>query len=160
MCWCFKKKYNERPETRDQRQKVCGLRSAVCGLYNNAGFILLEALVSIVIIAVSLTFILQSFTATYRAAALNADYTKALILLENQMSLVAQKGFIEAGLQQDTEYSEPFERFRYHLAATPSSSNVKGEINDVKLDITFTSGVKNNQISLITYLFKPADEKK
>ena len=31
------------------------------------------------------------------------DYTKALILLENQMSLITQKKSIEAGLQQDGE---------------------------------------------------------
>ena len=119
------------------------------------GFILVEALLSIVIIAVSLNFILQSFTATYRAAALNVDYTKAAILLENQMSLITQKQFVQAGQDQEGECLHPFENFHYHLQTTDGA----GALNDVHLDISWKSGVKNNQISLMTYLLKPTDEK-
>ena len=128
-------------------------------LDTTSGFVLIEAVLSVVIVAVSLTFILQSMTATYRAAALNVDYTKALILLENQMSLIAKNGFIEAGLRQDEECAKPFDRF-HSLLETSASSDVKDGINDVQLEINFKSGLKNNRVSLITYLFQPPDEKK
>ena len=177
MCWYFKKRnrFKEFSPPRPLLMAGRGVKSSefrgvfktelltlnsVLSRRDQCGFILIEAVLSVVIIAVSLTLILQSFTGAYRAAALNVDYTKALILLENQMSLITRTGFIEAGARQEGDDHVPLERFHYDLEAEPSLSDVKGEINQVKLNIAWKSGVNSKHISLITYLLKPPDEKK
>ena len=52
---------------------------------NRRGSILLEALLSVVILSVSMTVIIQSMTSSLRAMEYSANYTMAIVLLENKI---------------------------------------------------------------------------
>ena len=50
------------------------------------GSILLEALLSVLIISVSITTIIQSMVSSLRATVFSVDYSKATLLMENKMN--------------------------------------------------------------------------
>ncbi len=128
----------------------------------NKGSLLIEALLAVVIIAISLTLIIESLASSYRAVILTKDYSQALILLENQLSLLAQKGFIEDSINESDSYPEPFSKYRYDLKTSLSqkadnsfSQEDLGGINKVDLSVSWSTGRKANKVSLLTYLFEP-----
>ena len=117
---------------------------------NNKGSFLLEALLSVVILSVSITMIIQSMTASFRAMVYSGQYTAALILLENKMSDVIRKGFISAGLDEEDDFPEPYQRYRYFLRTNPSDEDQK--INEVSLAVEWAAGKRKNRVGLTTYL--------
>src|SRR5690242_10960757 len=83
---------------------------------NRKGFILIEVIAATVIIAVSLTLIMQSFVSNTRAVALQKDYTQALIILENHLSRLLYTGADVASGNNDEDHS----RFEYKHTLTPT----------------------------------------
>ncbi len=127
------------------------------------GSFLLEALLSVVILSVSITLVLQSITASARSVTYTADYTEALFLAENKMFELMEQGFIEDGFKEEDAFPEPFEKYKYSITAASadnspglSSEEAENKINLVNLAVSWNSGKRNNTIQFYTYLFNVA----
>lgn len=123
------------------------------GKQKRKGSLLLEALLTVVILSVSITLIIQSMTSSLRASVYSADYTKAALLMENKMFELLQDGFIESGRRVEGSFDKPFEKFRYLVTTKAESRESLSKINNVDMEITWNTGSKENRISLQTLLF-------
>jgi len=82
---------------------------------NNKGLFLVEVLLTVALLSVGLTFIIRSYVSGLRASVYTTDYSMATILLENKMSDLIQRGFIEDGLREEQYFEKPYEKFKYEL---------------------------------------------
>ncbi len=129
-------------------------------LKNKRGSLLIESLLSTVILSVSLTLIIQSLTSSLRSVVYSAEYTNAVMLLENKMFEIVKQGFIQKDLRQEEQLPEPNERYKISLeTGNAASGNIPSSMNEVKLSIAWNSGRRTNNISLVTYLFDLSNEK-
>ncbi len=123
---------------------------------NIKGSLLLEALLAVVILSVSLTLIIQSMTSSLRASVYGADYTLAIILLENKMFELLNKGLPSSSERETIEV--PFSSNSYHFSADARPLSSPGsKIKEVDAALTWNSGKRKNNISLTTYLFDRTD---
>jgi len=120
------------------------------------GSILLEALLSTVILAVSLTLIIQSMIASYRATVYVAQYTKAIFYIENKLSELRLKGTIGAGVDLKGEFSD--QKYQYDLTTSHSGALSAPNLSEINLAVAWQSGKRKNNIEVKTYLFEGSNE--
>ena len=104
------------------------------------GSLLIEALLSLVILSVTVTVIIQSMTSNLRAIVFANDYTPAIILLDNKLSDLLQKGFVKAGSLEERKFPSPYSDFSYQQKAVPLSSEDEKGINRVTFSVKWPSG--------------------
>jgi len=116
---------------------------------NRKGTILIEAIVSTVIIAISLTLIMESLLSAYRALNLQKDYTLALITMDNGLSR----------LLFDSSSSNVFDQTQERFKSEHATSNLNEGLSKENLTVQWMSGNKNRQISASTYIYIPPHDK-
>ncbi len=120
---------------------------------NSQGSILIEALLSVMILSVSITLMIQAMTSSLRASVYSADYTKAALLLDNKLQEIFETQTIPSGKNETGLLSAKDDQFKYLLTpASLSDENLQG-INEMDLEVNWKSGEKTNRIKLKTYLF-------
>lgn len=119
---------------------------------NEGGFFLVEVLLSVVILSVSLTLIIQSMTSALRSSAFAEDHTTALILLENKMFDLLEKGFVETGLKKEEQIPQPYDRYGYFLDVKPVGGGNERRLNEVDAGLTWKTGKRQNRVAFQTYL--------
>ena len=118
------------------------------------GSLLLEAMLATVIMAVSLTVIIQSLSSSYRASVYSVEYTTACMLLENSMFSVIKDGYIKAADEQEGEFPSPFDKFRYRIVAGEAADRLTPPLfTEVAARVSWTSGLKKNSVAVTTYYF-------
>lgn len=117
------------------------------------GSILVEALLSVVILSISITLIIQAMTASLRATTYGADYSQALFLMENKMSEMMRSGTIASYSGQKEFLDKPFDRYMYEVRHLPLYDEEESEIHHVDAEISWESGKKSNQIIVQTYMW-------
>ena len=121
------------------------------------GSVLLEALLSVVILSVGITVIVQSMTASLRASMVSSDYSKAMYLLDNKMTEYVQALSTGHIFSEENKFSEPFDKFSYSLKADPLDD--KPNLNKIHLEVDWKNQNIEKTIALETYLIKPKEEK-
>jgi len=122
---------------------------------NWKGALLLEALLAVVIISVSLTLIVQSLLSSLRAAVYTSGYTEAVFLLDNKMFELIQKGFVDATLEEEGRFQEPYEAYAYRVDINNIDDNDSIEnLNEVLVEVTWERGGQKRGLSAVTYLSK------
>ena len=134
------------------------MKAKIRKIFNQRSSILIEVLLSIVILSTSITVVIQAMTASLRASANASGYTTALMLLENKMTDLLQGRFIEPGLHEEKDFPEPYQHFKYSLAADPFKEEAGVNLNDLRISVAWASGKKQNKINLETYFIKAVDE--
>jgi len=122
---------------------------------NKRGSLLLEALLSVIILSVSITMIIQSMTASLRAVKYSIHYTKASILMENKMVGLLQKGAAEPGAGESGDFDFPYENYQYSLSVEPSDAGTGDDhikLSDVQLRVSWMAGGKEKGVSVGTYM--------
>lgn len=119
---------------------------------NEGGFFLVEVLLSVVILSVSLTLIIQSMTSALRSSAFAGEHTTALILLENKMFDLLEKGFVETDLRKQEQIPQPYDRYVYFLDVKPVEGSNDRRLNEVDAGLTWKSGKRQNRVAFQTYL--------
>ncbi len=107
------------------------------------GSLLLEALLSVVILSVSIALIVQSMTTGLRAAAFSQDATAALIELVNFMTRLKRPGPPPA-------LDEPGENTRYSLDFEGADES---DLKRLDVSIHWVSGTKKQSIDVSTYAY-------
>ena len=108
------------------------------------GFTLLEVLVSLSIVAIAVTVVLQLFSADLRAIAASDDYASAVIRAEAKMREVLDNEDLT-----ETSWSE----------ATPDGYRMDVSISDVLKEKTNSLQVRLMEVGLTTRWFKGTKEK-
>lgn len=125
---------------------------------NNKGTILIEALLSVVILSVSITMIIQSMTASLRATEYGVQYTEGLILAENKIFDLMQEGFIGSGLEVENDFEEPFNNYQYEVATDISELVDDDSLNELNLKISWKNGSRANVFHVSTILFNQKEK--
>ena len=113
------------------------------------GFMLLEVILSVLVIASGLLFIMRSYSASLKATAVASSLQKACLYLEDKLSELDFKGKIEEGVQDGS--FEDDGNYSWHLDAQPLDD--KKEVNTVFLTARYKSGSQYRNIGISTYLF-------
>ncbi len=137
----------------------CALRLAPFKILRNCkqGSLLLEALLSVVILSVSISVIIQAMTASLRSTIYSAEYTKAMILLENKMVGLMQQSIGQSSTDTPTDDSVTDEKFQYLITEDSLPGDDAKNLEKVALAISWKSKGKSNNISVSTYKFNPPE---
>lgn len=118
---------------------------------NNKGYLLLEAVVSIAVIAIGLAIILRSFTSSLRASKISQEYLVASSILEDKMWALEEEARREAGLEE-FETTELVPNTKYTLETSVKRISESDSLNEVKAAILWQSGNRNEKIEIATFL--------
>jgi len=122
--------------------------------FNYKGFLLIEVLMTVSILSVVLTMIVRSHMAALHASTYTEEYSTAVLLLENKMTELMQKGFIARDLEKQDDFEPPYQEFSYLLKTKKDeNSETSDNLNEVTLTLFWPSGNSERKISATTYLF-------
>lgn len=112
---------------------------------------LFEVMVAVAVLAFSLTYVLNSFTAALRGLTSSRSYNKALSLLEDKMCEIEKTALKEGGIAEgeDSSEFEENENFRWEL----ESKKIEDlPLNKVRLKVYWLEGRRERSTSVATYL--------
>ncbi|MFH1753705.1 MAG: prepilin-type N-terminal cleavage/methylation domain-containing protein [Candidatus Omnitrophota bacterium] len=119
----------------------------------SAGFLLLEVLVSITVIAVGLVYIVRSFSSSSRAIETAAHYLKSVSFLEEKLwDLEARKG-VERG--RETGRFESDENYSWK---TEIEEAKEIPINKVGIEVEWAGTIRKQRVSLETCMWNYEEE--
>ena len=111
------------------------------------GSILLEALLSVVILSVSITLVIQSLTSSLRATKYGSQYTQASFMLDNHMIELLNQGV----QKQEATSQEGFSFITEHS----NPENIENPfIEYIQADIQWSLGSKEKRLIVVTYFPK------
>jgi len=124
-----------------------------CLHQNNRGFLLMEVLLVVVIIAVGLTTVISSLSMSLRGIAYVRDYTQAVLLLDNKIGeiLLAPQALGD----QRGRFERPDENFHYRIKEQdfdpPTLENLEG-LREIEVEVSWPAGKteKKIQATLLT----------
>lgn len=120
----------------------------------NSGFLLIEVLLSVAILAVSLTVISHALMAVYRNSAAARDYSVGSFLLESKMGALFQKKNFSCADQETGRFEKPFERFRYSLESFAlEKENVSNHLCEAALNVSWPSGKRDRRLGVVVYKY-------
>jgi Tfp pilus assembly protein PilV len=122
-----------------------------------SGSLLIEALLSTVILSVSLTLIIQSMVMSLRSKNHVRDYIQAVILAESTMAQTLFKADQLDLSGSEGKFDEPFEKYKYKMTYDDKAMDSEN-LKELNLNITWQSGRRKNALPLISYIYAPSDE--
>lgn len=111
---------------------------------NTLGFSLIEVIISLVIVSVSFTFLIQGFINILKVSKINQETIRALVILENKLSELENKYILGTIKEEGRE-----EIFKWGYFIEPLKELNLGKVS---LNINWKNKDKINQIGLVTYL--------
>lgn len=123
-------------------------------LRSNKGYLLLEAVASIAVIAIGLAVILRSFTSSLRASKISQEYFIATSLLNDNICDLEGKIKIKKGQEELVElYVKEKEgpEGKYDLDINPEISDV-ASLAKVNAVISWDNGNRKEKIEAVTFL--------
>lgn len=120
-------------------------------LRKNKGYLLLEAVASIAIIAIGLAIILRSFTSSLRASKIAQEYFIASSYLKDKIWQLEEEAKREGGLAE-SETTEEIPNTNYTLETKVTRLSETDALNEVKATISWQIGNRNEKIEAATFL--------
>lgn len=120
-------------------------------LRSRKGYLLLEAVASILIISIGLAIILRSFTYSLRASKIAQEYFVASLLLKDKMWELEEKQRREEGIAV-YESTEKIPDTNYTLKTKVSRLADTDPLDLVELSILWQSGKRNEKIETATFM--------
>jgi hypothetical protein len=111
------------------------------------GFLLLESLMVVLIVATGLTVVLRSFGSSLHALGTSAEYTRALLLLEDRLWDLEAKGSIAPGVLSGK--FEEDEDFRWEVEAREGTPP---ELCETHVTVRWERRGRPRAVSVVTYL--------
>ena len=122
------------------------------------GSVLVEVLVSVVIMSVSLTLIMESFVASLKATAFNKQYTQALGILENRLEVLTRNNHVDEPIDLKIPDQQGSEKYAVTGSFDPAVKGLPKDLGTLDLGVTWDFWGKKKEVSLTTFLFKPVDD--
>ena len=122
---------------------------------SNSGFILLEAVLTVVIVSICLTFIAQALLTNFRTGMRFQETVRALIVMENELgALYAMQWPIDQLDNNAQSLGKPYDKFSF----SAEKQNVEDHLRMVHLKLRWPLPKPNRYFELITFMYNP-DEK-
>ena len=119
------------------------------------GSILLEALLSVIILSVSLVVIIQAITSSLRATVYSTQYVEAVSEIENKMAAILETSFQGGSVEDDAGVFENFSgRYNYTLSVADAFNGAQSRLQQIDLAVKWKSGYKNNAIESQAFILK------
>ena len=117
-----------------------------------SGFILLEAILSIVIVSICLTFIAQSLLTNFRTGIRFQETIRSLLVMENRLGLL----FVTNGSDDQLDSSpqaldKPYSKF----TVAASSDTINDHLKKVGLKLSWPAGQAQNHLDVTTVIYNP-----
>ncbi len=141
------------------------------GLYFLTGFTLLEIMVSVAILSVGLTLILQGFAHSLNVLRISQDNLEATLLAENKMAemqIQAKEDWDTFAGGADEQFSPEGSNINYvwkmevePVKSSEDSAEEFKNLNEVRITLAWKEGVRRRgRISVVTYIRKPEKQSK
>lgn len=121
-------------------------------LRNNKGYLLLESIASITVIAIGLAVILRSFTSSLRASKISQEYFTATSLLNDNICDLEGKAKINGGIDEREQKEIEIPDTKYKLKVKVKKIEDPYFLADVKAEISWDSGSRHEKIGAGTFL--------
>lgn len=115
----------------------------------SSGFLMLEVIVSVLIIASGLTIVIKSYSTSLRAAEIAQALTKATLLLEDQLFLLESQDGVKEGQDSGEVKDEP--GYSWSWTAVPLDAKKK-DVNVVNLTVNYKKGSISRKIGITTFM--------
>jgi hypothetical protein len=119
-------------------------------LQGRGGFLLLETLLSVVILAVGLTVVVRSFGSSIHALGTSGDYSRALVLLEERLWDLEAKGTIVPGVLTG-KFTDEDQKFSWEVE---SLEVAEVGLCETRVTVSWERRGRLQDVSLVTYLKK------
>ncbi|VAX36078.1 hypothetical protein MNBD_UNCLBAC01-978 [hydrothermal vent metagenome] len=122
--------------------------------FNQKGSLLIEILLVVVILSVSLTLIVQSLLSSLQVVRYNAEYSKAVMVLDNKLVQLMQYKKLDSFFKDDNEFLKEENGYQYTLEEEEVEQDGKiTGLTKIKLGVSWPSGNKKRILNLSTYSF-------
>ncbi|MDD5072488.1 MAG: type II secretion system protein [Candidatus Omnitrophica bacterium] len=118
---------------------------------NRKGYLLLEVVASIAVIAIGLAVILRSFTSSLRASKIAQEYFKASLLVQDKIAGLEIEEELAGGVAA-SESSTQISGTPYSLETKITKISDGDTLNQVITIISWTNKERNEKIEIGTYL--------
>lgn len=119
---------------------------------NNSGFLLLEVLVCVTVIAVGLIYVVRSFSSSTRGIETATRFLKSVSLAEEKLWDLEAKGTIERG--RDEGRFKDNQEYKWRIEAEEVD---EVPINLLKLKVEWEGVQRKQRVSVETYLWNEED---
>jgi len=117
---------------------------------SRAGFMLLEAILTVVIVSICLTFIAQSILTNFRTGVRFQEAIRSLIVMENQLGLLYATSGSDDMIDSSSRALEvPYDKFMIH--ASPSTLN--DHLKNVGLILNWPAGHGQGELKVETIIY-------
>ena len=118
---------------------------------NRKGYLLLEAVASIAIVAIGLTVILRSFSSSLRASRISEEYFEASLALQEKLCQLEEKEKLEGGIAAGN-WNEGLSGTPYSIETRIARISGLDPLNEVTALISWKTKERNERIKVGTYL--------
>ncbi len=117
---------------------------------NKNGFMLLEAVLTIVIVSIVLTFIVESLWTNYRTGLRFQETVRALLAMENQLGLL----WASSGAPDQLESAaRPMDKPYELMTTSAQTSRVNAHLKKVDLTLQWPAGSGANRMAVSSILY-------
>lgn len=119
---------------------------------NKDGFVLLEAILSVVIVSICLTFIAQSLLTNFRTGTRFQETVRSLIVMENNLGVMCATGASDDLLNTDPQPLEaPYDKFMESAQANTINDHLK----NIELKLNWPAGQNQGRLDISTVIYDP-----
>lgn len=118
---------------------------------NRKGYLLIEVLASIAVIAIGLAVILRSFTSSLRASKIAEEYFETSLLAQDAMASLEEQEKLVGGITAGDTTGQ-VTGTQYNLETKITKINDNDPLDAVTTAISWTDKERNEKIEISTYL--------
>jgi len=119
---------------------------------SRSGFMLLEAILSVVIVSICLTFIAQSLLTNFRTGVRFQEMVRSLMVMENRVGLL----YATSASEEDfASYPQPLEKPYDKFSATALKETINDHLMKVELKLNWPAGRIPGHLDLTTIVYNP-----
>jgi type II secretory pathway pseudopilin PulG len=119
---------------------------------NKSGFVLLEAILSVVIVSICLTFIAQSLLTNFRTGTRFQETVRSLIVMQNRLGLLYATDASDDLLDSDPQPLEaPYDKF----TASAQADTINDHLKNIELKLNWPAGQSRGRLNITTVIYDP-----
>jgi type II secretory pathway pseudopilin PulG len=119
---------------------------------NKKGFMLLEAILSVVIVSICLTFIAQSLLTNFRTGVRFQETIRSLIVMENRLGLL----YATTGSEDQLDsYAQPLEEPYDKFTVSAQSDTINDHLKKVGIKLNWPAGHTPGHLDVTTVIYNP-----
>jgi len=116
------------------------------------GFMLLEAILSVVIVSICLTFIAQSLLTNFRTGVRFQEMVRSFMIMENRLGLLYATSASQEDLDSNAQpLDKPYDKF----TVTAQTNTVNDHLERVGLTVDWPVGKPEGYLDLTTIIYNP-----